>query len=542
MAPLHAVTGLNATFAWGPDQQKAFNEIKTALIEATALAQPDSEGEFVLDTDASAVAISGILHQWQGAPGERRLRPIIYGSKKLTITQAKYGAPKLEMFAAYYFILEYHSYLCPRKFTLRVDNQALSWLKTYSTDQALIGRWIMTLDRYHFRVEHRPRTQHRNADGLSKRTNDYRCREQQLAQLPATGERWNFLSAEEFDNLPVAPWFDLQGRIIPNHPDLPPHLQNLEPEAPDQALRVLRRVQRANKRKRQAKALAAPLPPQPPPVLQKHEDFYPDYPEDWIDVTTEASEDYLLPTHAVNVPSRTIYSVTGTSNAMLQNSPGGVRESIMALKDIDTEHHEHTHTVHGIKDLVLAQNRDVHVLALKKLVQCESLDNDVFPENVREFARNYFRQKKDLLFINKNDVLCVQYSPTQRPLHERPCMIIMPQLYQHEILFRAHDAMGHQGISKVVARFQERHTWPGIRRSVGRYVGQCLTCQQVRDKPGDVRFQLKNIQSGYFNELVQYDHLKICPSDNNNTGILSSSTISLNLQRQSLVVITTMTQ
>ena len=97
-------------------------------------------------------------------------------------------------------------------------------------------------------------------------------------------------------------------------------------------------------------------------------------------------------------------------------------------------------------------------------------------------------------------------------------MIVMPQLYQHEILFRAHDAMGHHGISKVVARIQERHTWSGIRRSVGRYVGQCLTCQQVRDKPGDVRFQLKNIQSGYFNELVQYDHLKICTSDNNNTG------------------------
>ena len=36
------------------------------LIEAIALAQPDSEGELVLDTDASAVTISGILHQWQG--------------------------------------------------------------------------------------------------------------------------------------------------------------------------------------------------------------------------------------------------------------------------------------------------------------------------------------------------------------------------------------------------------------------------------------------------------------------------------------------
>ena len=86
-------------------------------------------------------------------------------------------------------------------------------------------------------------------------------------------------------------------------------------------------------------------------------------------------------------------------------------------------------------------------------------------------------------------------------------------------MFRATDAMGHQGISKVVARIQERHTWPGFCRCVGKYVGQCLTCQQVRDKPGDVRFHLKNIQSGYFIELVQYDHLKVCPSDSNNTGI-----------------------
>ena len=54
---------LGATFAWGDEQQQAFNANKLALIEATALAQSDSEGEFVLDTDASADTISGILHQ-----------------------------------------------------------------------------------------------------------------------------------------------------------------------------------------------------------------------------------------------------------------------------------------------------------------------------------------------------------------------------------------------------------------------------------------------------------------------------------------------
>ena len=66
------------------------------------------------------------------------------------------------------------------------------------------------------------------------------------------------------------------------------------------------------------------------------------------------------------MPSRTVYSVAGASAATVQSTPSVVRDSIMALRDIDTELHEHAHTVHGVKDLVLAQNRDVHVLALKK--------------------------------------------------------------------------------------------------------------------------------------------------------------------------------
>ena len=81
LAPMHAITRVNATFAWGAGQQQAFNEMTRALLEATALAQPESEVEIVLDTDASAVPISGILHQWQGPPGQRRLKPCIRQQK-----------------------------------------------------------------------------------------------------------------------------------------------------------------------------------------------------------------------------------------------------------------------------------------------------------------------------------------------------------------------------------------------------------------------------------------------------------------------------
>ena len=521
VAPLQAITGGASSFLWGEEQQRAFNSIKVALMEATALAQPDTEGEFVLDTDASGVAISGILHQWQGPPESRKLRPIVFGSKKLTATQAKYGAPKLEMYAAYYFILKNHSYLCPRKFTLRVDNQALSWLKTYSMDQAIIGRWIMALEKYHFSIEHRPRTQHRNADGLSKRTNDYKKHEKQLKGLPAIADKWDFLSQEEYNKLPLAPWFDVHGRVIPNHPELPAHLQRLGSQSsPETTVAVPTR--RSGRSKRNAtirdEAMRAPLPTLPKPELTLPAELYPEYPEDWLELTEEYQRDYLLPTHAANVPSRTTYPLT--EKQATSTAPEHVKQAAFVVNGISMEMHEHANTVHGLKDLLLAQNRDVHILAIKKLVMQESIDNDVFPENVRAFAKNYHKQKKNLLLINTNGILCVKYSKSQRALHERPCMIVMPQLYQHEILFKAHDAMGHQGIAKVLARIQERHTWPGIRRTIGQYVSQCITCQQVRDKPGDVRFHLKNIQSGYFNELVQYDHMKICPSDDGNTGIL----------------------
>ena len=52
-------------------------------------------------------------------------------------------------------------------------------------------------------------------------------------------------------------------------------------------------------------------------------------------------------------------------------------------------------------------------------------------------------------------VLCVGYPPHQRPLPESPCMIVMPQLYQHEILIRAHNALGHRSNVKVLARIPE---------------------------------------------------------------------------------------
>ena len=81
---------------------------------------------YLLDTDASVVAISGILHQEQEWNGKTVLRSIAYESKVLSDTEMKYGAPKAEIFAVVTFVAKYRAYLESEPFKLRVDNRALN--------------------------------------------------------------------------------------------------------------------------------------------------------------------------------------------------------------------------------------------------------------------------------------------------------------------------------------------------------------------------------------------------------------------------------
>ena len=208
-------------FEWNDEAQVAFENIKRELCEAPVLGMPTEKIMYVLDTDASVVTISGILHQEQEWNGRTVLRPIAYGSKVLSDTEMKYGAPKAEMFAVVTFVEKYRAYLGSAPFKLRVDSRALSWLKTYSMDQSYIGRWIVRLDGYHMIIEHRMRDKHQNADNLSKKTEFYERLEQKQANQAEIKERFSSLDKENYEALPLTRWLDKSGHQIPGHPELP---------------------------------------------------------------------------------------------------------------------------------------------------------------------------------------------------------------------------------------------------------------------------------------------------------------------------------
>ena len=125
------------------------------------------------------------------------------------------------MFAVVTFLEKYRAYLGSAPFKLRVENRALSWLKTYSLDQTYIGRWIVRLDGYHMIIEHRMRNKHQNADNLSKKTEFYERLEQKQANQAEIKEGFSFLNKETCEALPLTRWLDKSGHPIPGHPELP---------------------------------------------------------------------------------------------------------------------------------------------------------------------------------------------------------------------------------------------------------------------------------------------------------------------------------
>ncbi len=171
--PMNRLIKKNLDFEGNDGAEKAFELTKEKLCSAPVLALPRQDGTFILDTDASDVAISGILHQEQEVDGKIKIRPIAYGSKMLSATERKYGAAKAEMLAAVRFVEKFSSHLEGREFILRVGNKTLKRLKTYSMTSDIVARWITNLGAFKMRIEHRLRDKHFNADGLSKKTEHF---------------------------------------------------------------------------------------------------------------------------------------------------------------------------------------------------------------------------------------------------------------------------------------------------------------------------------------------------------------------------------
>ena len=127
-------------------------------------------------------------------------------------------------------------------------------------------------------------------------------------------------------------------------------------------------------------------------------------------------------------------------------------------------------------------------------------------------------QKEGRLYLNKDGIVACKRREEDKVLYKYNA-IVLPQLYQTELLLWSHDQMGHEGIHKVYQRILKRFEWPGTKKACERWVTACLSCQQVKDTR-KLQFPLQLIESSEFNKVVQIDNQKICMTDSGYNQVL----------------------
>ncbi|MCG8033309.1 MAG: DDE-type integrase/transposase/recombinase [Candidatus Thiodiazotropha taylori] len=169
-APINRLLEAGQPFDWNNQCQESFEDLKSALTGKEVMAFPQDHDLFIVDTDASDIGIGGVLSQMQWCDKTQKYeeRPIVYASKSLTKPQRNYCTTRKELLAVVTFVQTFKQYLIGREFLIRSDNSSLKWLVSFKNPEGQIARWIEVLSHYNYKLEHRPGSRHKNADGLSR--------------------------------------------------------------------------------------------------------------------------------------------------------------------------------------------------------------------------------------------------------------------------------------------------------------------------------------------------------------------------------------
>jgi len=120
------MTTLGEQFLWTEERDTAYETLKTHLVTAPILAMSQDTGAYTLNVDASNWAAGAVLQQEQ----DGLLRVIGNASKAFTGSEKRYCITRKELAAMVFGLKHYRQYLLGRKFVIRTDHAALSYLMT----------------------------------------------------------------------------------------------------------------------------------------------------------------------------------------------------------------------------------------------------------------------------------------------------------------------------------------------------------------------------------------------------------------------------
>lgn len=165
-APITDLLKKSKKFKWSEEAEKALEELKSVLTSAPVLANPDYTRPFIIETDASQLAVGAALLQ-EFDDGKRIIG---YYSKKLSSTQRKYAATEKECLAVLMAVENFRHYIEGTTFTVITDCKSITWLFSITAVNAnsRLLRWALKLQSYDFVLQYRKGKDNILADCLSR--------------------------------------------------------------------------------------------------------------------------------------------------------------------------------------------------------------------------------------------------------------------------------------------------------------------------------------------------------------------------------------
>ena len=168
--PLSDLLRDSVEFVWSKECQQSFEALSRAIISEPLLRLPDFSRPFIITSDASDIAVGGVLSQVFD-DGEH---PIAYESKKMDDAHSRRPIVEQELYAVYHCVKAWRCYVEGPGFHLRTDHANLLHVfkPSYQPSRAA-ARWIIDLTtNYKFTVEYIPGSENVVADALSRPTSD----------------------------------------------------------------------------------------------------------------------------------------------------------------------------------------------------------------------------------------------------------------------------------------------------------------------------------------------------------------------------------
>ncbi|GBL68797.1 Transposon Tf2-8 polyprotein [Araneus ventricosus] len=150
--PLVKLTKKNTPFVWSVECENAFNTVQEIILKKPTLKNFDPNLPISLITDASKIAICGILLQKK----DNVYYPLEFFSRKLTPAECKYPSIRRELLAIYASVKHFHDQLLGENFELLTDAKPLTEYQSLDKKPEIVARWLLYLGTFSFTPTHIP--------------------------------------------------------------------------------------------------------------------------------------------------------------------------------------------------------------------------------------------------------------------------------------------------------------------------------------------------------------------------------------------------